>query len=359
MRERNIERLLGYGRAYRTPVAELDLATGEYRGFYPELRLVSPNRRDRVASIILHNPLRGNVWNRALIDQLGHAFAQVLRWHRAGRCGAVLFTASGNGMRLLGADAREFNRGWFDPKRGYVPLEREQAAASSRNAVRLFRLIQRSPVASIGVFGEKWGGGAEFTYFLDLRYDVRSFGYVFDTLERQMRWAEKPNYNQPELDYAILPGFGAAGELKRLGLGDSAIFELFDQGLTAGRAWQLGLSNGVWDDELEALRRAYDRARLMARDAPYSRALFKLELARGPDDEALARETADVFDPKVNPFVRSGLLALLDRRGPRPKMDYRCEDVALPGWQYPADDGLAENGPAPEPTRIRSNGEHA
>ena len=46
---------------------------------------------------------------------------------------------------------------------------------SSRNGVACFRTIQQSPVASIGVVGEKWGGGAEFTYFLDLRYDVRAF----------------------------------------------------------------------------------------------------------------------------------------------------------------------------------------
>ena len=69
---------------------------------------------------------------------------------------------------MLGADAREFNRGWFDREAGYAPLTEAEAAASSRNAVGLFRMIQRSPVASIGVFGEKWGGGAEFTYFLVL-----------------------------------------------------------------------------------------------------------------------------------------------------------------------------------------------
>jgi enoyl-CoA hydratase/carnithine racemase len=294
---RNLSHLLGYGKFYCTPVAELNLTTGQYLGCYPDLKLYEPSTRDRVAGIVFHNPLRGNVWNRAGIDQLAHAFARVLRWHREGRCGAVLFTAGGAGMRMLGADAREFNRGWFDAAKGYCPLTEEEAAASSRNAVRLFRTIQKSPVASIGVFGEKWGGGAEFTYFLDLRYDVRAFGPVFDSLNRQSRWDQRCTYNQPELDYAILPGFGAVSELKRLGLGDSLIFELFDQGMTADRAFQVGLSNGVFDDELEALQRAFERARLMAKDAPYSRALFKHELARGADDEALARETGETFNP--------------------------------------------------------------
>ncbi|MBI5864037.1 MAG: hypothetical protein HZB38_05945 [Planctomycetes bacterium] len=366
LRSRRIERLLGYGSYYRTPVAELDLAATRqqqrptYRAFYPEFKFIEPGSRDRVATIVFNNPLRGNVFNRAVIDQLAHAWAGVLRLHRAGRCGAVLFTAAGSGMRMLGADAREFNRGWFERHKGYVPLPAEDAAASSRNAVRLFRTIQRSPVATIGVFGEKWGGGAEFTYFLDQRFDVRAAGFVFDSLDRRSEWRAKNTYNQPELDYAILPGFGAAGELKRLGLGDSAIFEIFDQGLSADRAYQVGLSNGVFDDELEALRRGFERARLMAKDAPYSRALFKKELTRhtagaactacavvtadqavAAADAELAAETAATFDPARNPFIRSGLLALLDRGGKPPPMDYACADTQLPGWQYPAENGTA------------------
>ena len=114
-------------------------------------------------------------------------------------------------MRMLGADAREFNRGWFERQKGYVPKPEVEAAAFTRNGMQLFRLIQESPVATIGVFGEKWGGGAEFSYFLDLRYDVRAEGFVFDSLERKTVWQEKNTYNQPELDYAILGGFGAVG----------------------------------------------------------------------------------------------------------------------------------------------------
>ena len=139
------------------------------------------------------------------------------------------------------------------------------------------------------------------------------------------------------------------GELKRLGLGDSVIFELFDQGMTADRAYQVSLSNGVFDGELEALRRGYERARLMAKDAPYSRALFKQQLARGIDDEALVRETGEVFNPKKNPFVSTGLLALLDRGARAPKMDYSCKDAELPGWHYPAEDGMVDPDATEEP----------
>ena len=348
MKQRNINRLLGYGRFFNTPVAELDLGSGEYKGCYLDLKFVEPASRDRVAGIVFNNPLRGNVWNRAGLDQLAHAYNRVLQLHREGRCGAVLFSAAGAGMRMLGADAREFNRGWFERSKGYVPLPEAQAAAFTRKGMSLFRLIQQSPVATVGVFGEKWGGGAEFNYFLDLRYDVPAEGFVFDTLERKTVWQPKNTYNQPELDFAILGGFGAAGELQRLGMGDSVIIEMFDQGMTADRAYQVGLSNGVFDDELEALRRGYERARLMAKDAPYSRALFKVQLARGADDEALAKETGEVFNPKKNPFISTGLLALLDRGGRPPKMNYACREAKLPGWQYPVGNGMADEDAADE-----------
>ncbi len=340
MKNRNLTRLLGYGKYNGTPVAEVDFETGKYRGSYLDLKFYEPNPKDRVASIVFNCPMRGNVFNRAVIDQLDHALGRVLEMHHKGTCGAVLLTAAGSGMRMLGADAREFNRGWFQREKGYVPLPEEEAASSSRNGVGCFRILQRSPVASIGVFGEKWGGGAEFTYFLDLRYDVRANGFVYDSLNRKSSWQQANTYNQPELDFAILPGFGAVGELKRLGMGDSVIFEIFDVGMTADRAYQIGLSNGVFDDELEALRRGYERARNMAKDAPYSRALFKKELARGADDDELAHETGEVFNPTKNKFISTGLLALLDRGGRAPKMDYNCLDTQLPGWEYPVKNGL-------------------
>ncbi len=344
LKERKIHRLLGYGKFNGTPVAELDLESGTYHGSYLDLKFYEPSERDRVAGIVFNSPLRGNVFNRAGIDQLNHAFHRVLKLHREGSCGAVMFTAAGAEMRMLGADAREFNRGWFEREKGYVPLSEEDAAASSRTGVGLFRLMQSSPVATLGVFGEKWGGGAEFTYFLDLRYDMRVTGFVFDAVERKTNWEQKNTYNQPELDFAILPGFGAVGELKRLGMGDSVIFEIFDQGLTADRAFQVGLSNGVFDTELSALQYCYERARGMAKDAPYSRALFKMELARGADDEALARETGEVFNPQKNPFINTGLLRLLDRSAKLPPMSYSCVDTVLPGWSYPTENGMAETG---------------
>ena len=80
----------------------------------------------------------------------------------------------------------------------------------------------------------------------------------------------------------------------------------------------------------------------MAKDAPYSRALFKRELARDADDETLAQETGEIFNPNKNPYIRTGLLALLDRGQRVPPMDYSCREVNLPGWEYPTENGMAD-----------------
>jgi hypothetical protein len=65
-------------------------------------------------------------------------------------------------------------------------------------------------------------------------------------------------------------------------------------------------------------------------------------VARGIDDEVLAKETGEVFNPRKNPFVSTGLLALLDRGARAPKMNYTCLNTELPGWRYPTDDGLVD-----------------
>ena len=171
---------------------------------------------------------------------------------------------------MLGADAREFNRGWFEREKGYVPLTEEQAAAFTRYGMSLFRLIQKSPVATIGVFGEKWGGGAEFTYFLDLRYDIRAEGSIFDTLERQTVWRSKSTYNQPELDYAILGGFTLVHQFCTIGSYELTAFgsgiskdvpPYVTVGGTPARAHGLNMEGlrrrGFSTDSRVALKRAY------------------------------------------------------------------------------------------------------
>ena len=61
---------------------------------------------------------------------------------------------------------------------------------------------------------------------------------------------------------------------------------------------------------------------------------------RGGVHEALAHETGETFNPEKNPYIRSGLVKLLDRRARPPKMDYSCAGAELPGWSYPDENGL-------------------
>jgi 3-hydroxyacyl-CoA dehydrogenase/enoyl-CoA hydratase/carnithine racemase len=337
MKKKGWTNLLGYGRIYGTPVSQRNFATGEMDIYYNDLRFVYPSRKDRVASIIFDNPLRGNVWNRNTLDQLDHAVGISISLYEKGELGALLFTASGKGMRMLGADARQFNKGWFDAKSGYQFLGEEDASYFTKAGMKLFRFIQEMPVWTIGVFGEKWGGGAEFTYFLNQRFDLVLQGVEFDSLKRKNVFRIKKNYNQPEIEYGILGGFGAVQELVRLGFGESLIDELFLQGLTATRAYELGLSNGTGDDEYELLERAFELARLKQKYAvPYAVALYNLQkknaFAEGCNDDRLTKECGETFNPAKNPYISGALLRLLNIGGQNPSLNLAVQG-RLPGWE--------------------------
>ncbi|NOZ46362.1 MAG: 3-hydroxyacyl-CoA dehydrogenase/enoyl-CoA hydratase family protein [Chlorobi bacterium] len=337
MKKKGWTNLLGYGRIYGTPVSQRNFKTGKMDIYYNDLRYIFPTKKDRVASIIFDNPLRGNVWNKYTLDQLDHAIGISIDMYEKGQLGSILFTASGKGMRMLGADARQFNKGWFDSRKGYQFLGEEEASYFTKAGIRLFRFIQESPIWTIGVFGEKWGGGAEFTYFLNQRFDVILEGVEFDTIMRKNVYRAKNNYNQPEIDYAILAGFGAVQELIRLGFGESLIDELFLQGLSAKRAYEIGLSNGISDNEFDLLEKAFEIARLKQKyAAPYSTALFNLQkknaFKEGCNDERLTKETGETFNPDKNPYISTGLLRLLNMGGRNPSLDLSVKGK-LPGWE--------------------------
>ncbi|MFH1313649.1 MAG: 3-hydroxyacyl-CoA dehydrogenase NAD-binding domain-containing protein [Candidatus Eisenbacteria bacterium] len=342
MKRRGWTSLLDYGRVYGTPVGQRNFKTGAIDPYYNDIRFIYPNSRDRVGTVIFDNPLRGNVWNRYALDQLDHAVGIAIDLYENGDLGSLFFTASGKGMRMLGADARQFNRGWFDPARGYEFLGEEEAAYFTRAGMAIFRFLQECPIWTVGAFGEKWGGGAEFSYFLNQRFDLRADGVTFDTIARANVKREKVNYNQPEIEYAILGGFGAVQELRRLGFGDSLIDEVFLQGLTATRAYVLGLANGMSDCEYELLEKAYEVARIRQKyAAPYSVALFNLQkknsFTEGTDDEKLITETGETLNPEKNPYVANGLLRLLNMGGRNPKMDLSVRGE-LPGWKNTYDE---------------------
>jgi 3-hydroxyacyl-CoA dehydrogenase/enoyl-CoA hydratase/carnithine racemase len=336
MKKNGWKNLLGYGRIYGTPVSQMNFNTGEMDIYYNDLRYVYPTKKDRVASVIFDNPLRGNVWNRNTLDQLDHAIGVSIRLFENGQLGSLFFTASGKGMRMLGADARQFNKGWFDAKLGYQFLGEEDASYFTKAGMKLFRFIQEMPIWTFGVFGEKWGGGAEFTYFLNQRFDLVIHGVEFDSLKRENVQRIKKNYNQPEIEYGILGGFGAVQELVRLGFGDSLIDELFLQGLTAARAHELGLSNGTGEDEFELLERAFEIARLKQKYAvPYAVALYNKQkkdaFNEGLNDNQLTTECGETFNPSKNPYISTALLRLLNIGGKNPPLDLSVLGD-LPGW---------------------------
>ena len=55
---------------------------------------------------------------------------------------------------MLGADARQFNKGWFDASRGYQFLGEEQASYFTKAGMAIFRFLQECPLWTVGVGSE-------------------------------------------------------------------------------------------------------------------------------------------------------------------------------------------------------------
>ncbi len=114
-------------------------------------------------------------------------------------------------------------------------------------------------------------------------------------------------------------------------------YELFLQGLTAQRAYELGLSNGISENEYDLLEKAYEVARLKQKFAvPYSVALFNKQkkdaINEGINDEQLVSDTGKTFNPDKNLYISTGLLRLLNMGGKNPALDLSVRGK-LPGWE--------------------------
>ena len=106
--------------------------------------------------------------------------------------------------------------------------------------------------------------------------------------------------------------------------------------MTATRAYELGLSNGVSEDEFELLEKAFELARLKQKYAvPYAVALYNLQkknaLAEGCNDDQLTRECGETFNPEKNPYISTALLRLLNIGGQNPPVNLAPQGK-LPGW---------------------------
>ena len=199
---------------------------------------------------------------------------------------AVVLTGAGEKAFAAGADIKYMSG-----------LDTEQAkawGALGHQATGLLESMPKPAIAAINGFA--LGGGCELALACDLRYA-----------------SSRAKLGQPEINLAIVPGWGGTQRLARVA-GLAVAKDLIYSGRTvdAAEAQRVGLVNGIADPVLD---KAVEVAHSLASKSAVAMAAAKrlVNLAPGALD-AEAREFGELF---ASEDAKEGLVAFAEKRAPR------------------------------------------
>jgi enoyl-CoA hydratase len=245
--------------------------------------------RGAVRTFTIDRPDKLNALDRATLNELAVAFAQAAQ-DDAVR--VVVLAGSGDKAFVAGADIAEMS--------GYTPL---QAQGFSRAGQQLMLAIERlrKPVVA-RIQGYALGGGMELAMACHLRVA-----------------SDKAKFGQPEINLALIPGFGGTQRLLRLaGRGAALEWCLTGTQFGAQRAFELGLVNRVVPPE--ALDETVDAlADALAAAAPHASAGILDAVLGGGEcaiEQGLDYETQAFALCFSTDDMREGTTAFLERRKP-------------------------------------------
>ena len=199
---------------------------------------------------------------------------------------AVVLTGAGEKAFVAGADIKYMSG-----------LDREQAStwgALGHEAARLLETMPKPAIAAINGFA--LGGGCELALACDLRYA-----------------SSRAKLGQPEIDLAIVPGWGGTQRLARVcGIGVAKDLILTGRTIDAAEALRVGLVSEIADPVLD---RALETARELATKSPAALAVAKRLVNASPSSlELEVEEFGALFDGAE---AKEGLAAFVEKRSPR------------------------------------------
>jgi enoyl-CoA hydratase len=199
---------------------------------------------------------------------------------------AVVLTGAGEKAFAAGADIRYMSALDVEGAKAWGALGHETTAA-----------LERMPKPAIAaVNGFALGGGCELALACDLRYA-----------------SSRAKLGQPEINLAIVPGWGGTQRLTRVcGVGVAKDLIYTGRTVDADEAARIGLVHEVADPVLD---RAMEVAHSLAEKSSGALALAKrlVNMAPGALD-AEAREFGELFESED---AKEGLTAFVEKRPPR------------------------------------------
>jgi enoyl-CoA hydratase len=199
---------------------------------------------------------------------------------------AVVLTGAGEKAFVAGADIKYMSG-----------LGRKQAAAwgaLGHEAATLLETMPKPAIAAINGFA--LGGGCELALACDLRYA-----------------SSRAKLGQPEINLAIVPGWGGTQRLARVcGIGVAKELILTGRTIDAAEALRVGLVNEIADPVLD---RALESARELATKSPAALAVAKQLVNASPSSlELEVEEFGALFEGAE---AKEGLAAFVEKRSPR------------------------------------------
>ncbi len=204
---------------------------------------------------------------------------------------AVVLTGAGGKAFVAGADIKYMS--------GLGVEEATEWGQLGHRAGQLLETMPKPTIAAIDGFA--LGGGCELALACDLRYA-----------------SSTARLGQPEINLAIIPGWGGTQRLARVcGLGFAKDLILTGRLVDAQEALARGLVDAVHDPVLD---RALETARLLASKAPLALAAAKRALnhaLQGSHVENLQREADEFGGLFASEDAKEGLTAFAEKREPK------------------------------------------
>jgi enoyl-CoA hydratase len=244
-------------------------------------------KQGHVATLTLNRPDKLNALNAQLIGELLEAVG-ALDADEVVRC--AILTGAGEKAFAAGADIGAM-----------VEMAPVEARRFSELGHRLGARMEQARFPIVGaVNGFALGGGCELALACDFLYA-----------------SDKAKFGQPEVNLAVIPGFGGTQRLaRRVGLARARELCMTGDMIGAEEALRIGLVNAVVP-HAELLPRVREVANKSASKGPLAVALVKRAVLRGADaalasaNELEAQAFSSLFGTKDQ---REGMRAFLEKR---------------------------------------------